>query len=80
MVESVSEVPFLSHAEESAHAVLVRHQANGVWAWEVIDPEGVTIADGVARTYSEAVSSAGAIEGARRRPSAKLALRLGSGG
>jgi hypothetical protein len=48
----------MNQAAARSNCVAVRQHGFMEWAWEVIDHEGVTIAEGKAWTYSDAVSRA----------------------
>jgi hypothetical protein len=53
------------------NTVTVRPYAPLEWAWEVIDPKGVTIAQGRAWTYSDAVTRAWTAERTCQEPPAR---------
>ena len=48
----------MNHRRGRAHSVAVRQDTALEWAWEVIDGEGVTVAQGKAWTYSDAMTRA----------------------
>ena len=48
----------MHHHRARANSVAVRQDTALEWAWEVIDGEGVTIAEGKAWTYSDALMRA----------------------
>ena len=54
------------------HAVSVRPHDTGGWRWEVVDPDGLTVAHGTASTYSEAVGRAWAQERALQSSAMEL--------
>jgi hypothetical protein len=56
----------LNRPEKSVHAVSVRQEGTWGWRWEVIDPGGLTVAQGTAWTYSDAIGRAWAAERAAR--------------
>lgn len=70
----VSGASSVDRGERRVHAVSVRHSGDGEWAWELIDPDGVTVAHGKAWTYSEAIGRAWAAERAARVSGASAGL------
>ena len=50
------------------HAVSVRQEGAWGWRWEVIDPDGATVAHGTAWTYSDAIGRAWSAERAAQNP------------
>ena len=48
----------MNHRRGRANSVAVRQDTALAWAWEVVDGDGVTIAEGKAWTYSDAVTRA----------------------